>query len=222
MGNKNTHKEKIQDFNTYLYSKFPGQQDTVSEIFSFEDASVIGNVKLRGLYSSHYINMEITENELLKHCGGVIGDSFLSVEARQKGSKKLRIAGRVSEENGSIKKISLEIKFNSIEVDKTKVYEKVIHGKIHKTAINLKCHSKFLHRQGALNRTFWGTINKDKVTINITDLGQASGSKTLLTGTVSKKNLLQSFNFSADWHNGYGYIHQIEGFLLPILIYPLI
>lgn len=220
MGNKNAYKEKIYNFTNYLYSKYP-VENLLLEAMSFENINDIGDVEVRGFYSGSFINLAITDEAALKKCEGIMGDLALLLYIKTNASKT-QISGSINASNSAPKRIKFVSKFGSFMLNSIKVYEKATSGTINKNKINLKSSSKFLHREGSLSRTFTGTLNDFNINININDLGQIQQNKTLITGTVTKDNVIQSFNFNALWKNGYGYIQQIEGFLLPILIYPLI
>lgn len=220
MTNKNAYKEKIYNFTNYLYSKDP-VENMLLEAMNFENISSIGNVEIRGFYSNNFINAAITDEGVLKKCEGIIGEVSLLLYIKT-DSLKTQISGGITAQSGVLKRLKLVSKFNGTIINNLKVYEKITSGTINKNKISLKSSSKFLHREGTLSRTFTGTLNDCNITININDLGQIHQNKTLITGTVTKDDIIQSFNFNALWKDGYGYIQQIEGFLLPILIYPLI
>lgn len=220
MASKNTYKEKIYNFTNYLYSKYP-IENLLAEVISFEAANISGDVDVRGFYGNNFINLDIKDEATLKKCEGIMGDNSLLFYIKT-GAPKTNISGAINTKEGACKRVKLTSGFNSTIINNIKAYEKITSGTINKTKIILKSSSKFLHREGSLNRIFTGTLNENNITININDLGQIQQNKTLITGTVIKNNIVRSFNFNALWANGYGYIQQIEGFLLPILIYPLI
>lgn len=222
MENKSAYKEKIYNFNTYLYSKFASEEQFLSEIFNFENMSDVGNVHIRGLYGKHYADIAINDDGSERRGEGSVGTLTMAVNITRNGGSKIRIQGEIRAQNNSVKKIKMETKFNAVIMNNIKTFQKVTCGNIHKSKINLKCKSKFLHREGTLSRTFSGTLNKSRIVMKINDLGQKGKNKTLLTGTVTKGTNVQSFNFTVLWESGHGYIQQIEGILLPILICPMV
>lgn len=214
-------KSKISDFKANLAENWlvcPAREHL--NLSAFENISPLEKVDLRGFCGNYHLALKVTEDDFQKSAQAQVGDNFINLKLKN-NSSSTKILGVVKNYK-SKEKIKLLTKFKTTLIDNKIIYEKIISGRINKNKVNLISQSRFLRWQGISQKNFSGTLNKKRIFIILNDLGKIDNHKTLIAGSIYQNSTTQTLNLIARWRKHYGHLHQIEGYLLPLLIYSQI
>lgn len=214
-------KSKISDFKAALSENLlfcPISKENSSSS-SLENIYPLEKVELRGFCGNYHLTLKIVEDDFYKIAQGYIGDNFISLRLKNNSSSSI-IAG-VLKNNKNNEKIRLLNKLTTNLIGDKFIYEKITSGKIGNINVNLVNKSRFLRWQGISQKNLSGKLNQDRILIILNDMGKVDNHKTLITGSIYRNSAIQTFNIIALWRKNYGYLHQIDSYLLPLLIYSV-